>query len=165
MEKLKTRFYRVPDWIIKLVNGNAIKAWCALTMYDLPEGCYPSLETMCVKTKMNVRTLRRSIAELKKIGAVSIKKRGYRRSNVYMLHWENPEVARLKKMPYSEYLKTEHWLKTRKAALARAKYACQVCATTKRLNVHHRTYENRGCEHPEDLTVLCEEHHALYHGK
>jgi 5-methylcytosine-specific restriction endonuclease McrA len=69
-------------------------------------------------------------------------------------------------MPYPEYLQTEHWHKVRDRALRRAGYRCQLGASHKgKLHVHHRTYENRGCEEDKDVIVLCEDCHAKHHGK
>ncbi|MGN6166741.1 MAG: HNH endonuclease [Solirubrobacteraceae bacterium] len=70
-------------------------------------------------------------------------------------------------MPYGEYLQLPYWRRVRDDALRRADHRCQVCNSRDNLNVHHRTYENRGCEHedPADLTVLCRDCHALFHGK
>lgn len=62
-----------------------------------------------------------------------------------------------------EYLRSEHWQLTRAAALARAENRCQVCNASSRLDVHHRTYERLGNEHPGDLTVLCRRCHDLFH--
>lgn len=71
----------------------------------------------------------------------------------------------LKTMPYQLYLQTDHWQSMRKAAMANAQYRCQVCNTNNdTLDVHHRTYERRGREHPSDLTVLCRYCHETYHG-
>lgn len=69
------------------------------------------------------------------------------------------------------------WKKLRKAALERAGHCCEYsfvdaasghtfrCYTTpehERLHVHHKTYLRfGGDELPEDLMVLCGEHHAL----
>jgi len=74
-------------------------------------------------------------------------------------------IAELRSMPYSEYLRTPEWTETRKAALRRAGYACQVCSAKLDLNVHHRTYERRGNEAAADLIVLCRQCHATFHGK
>jgi hypothetical protein len=68
-------------------------------------------------------------------------------------------------MPYKEYLRTDHWKKTRKNALHRANYKCQLCSSKEDLNVHHNTYENRGQEKDEDLIVLCQKCHAKHHNK
>jgi hypothetical protein len=68
-------------------------------------------------------------------------------------------------MPYQDYLQTPEWQERRKAALRQAGSRCQVCNRSRTLHVHHRTYERRGTEMPADLTVLCDECHALFHGK
>lgn len=73
-------------------------------------------------------------------------------------------VAALRAMPYTEYLKTQHWHFVRQAALQRAGHTCAVCDSSDRLEVHHRTYERRGCEWPEDLVVLCNGCHSRQHG-
>lgn len=66
-------------------------------------------------------------------------------------------------MPYSDYLKTEHWQKTSAAAKDRAGQKCQMCNAYGQLHTHHRTYERRGKELPEDLIVLCASCHKLFH--
>lgn len=73
------------------------------------------------------------------------------------------QIAALKSMPYPEYLKTEHWISTRTKAIARAHGHCQICNDSRSLHVHHRTYERRGEELPEDLTVLCSKCHEIFH--
>jgi hypothetical protein len=73
-------------------------------------------------------------------------------------------VIVLKHMNYQEYLKTPHWLSTREKARIRAHNRCQICNSDERqLQVHHRTYERRGEELPEDLIVLCDECHKIFH--
>jgi hypothetical protein len=77
-------------------------------------------------------------------------------------------VKALRALPYAEYLKTGHWQRRRWEALGRSGYRCQVCNSYDRpLEVHHRTYERLGCEHPSDLFVLCDTCHDLFstHGK
>jgi len=67
-------------------------------------------------------------------------------------------------MPYKEYLKTEHWERTRSEAMKRADYRCQMCnAGDCELHTHHRTYEHLGNEKREDLIVLCEPCHSTFH--
>ena len=61
------------------------------------------------------------------------------------------------------YLRSEHWLRTRREALVRADQRCQVCNGHQALDVHHRTYERLGAELPTDLTVLCRRCHDLFH--
>jgi 5-methylcytosine-specific restriction endonuclease McrA len=74
-------------------------------------------------------------------------------------------VEILRRMPYRLYLETPHWKRTREAALKRAGHQCALCPSTTDLQVHHRTYDRRGCERPEDLIVLCDPCHARHHDK
>ncbi len=57
-------------------------------------------------------------------------------------------------MPYREYLHTDHWQQVRHAALARAGHRCQLCNSSHRLEVHHRTYTRRGVEQDSDVIAL-----------
>lgn len=74
--------------------------------------------------------------------------------------------AALRSMPYAEYLTTRHWQQTRYRALQRAGYRCEECRATNTvtLDVHHLTYERRGCERDTDLRVLCRACHDKTHG-
>lgn len=75
------------------------------------------------------------------------------------------EIQRLKTIPYKEYLQSEHWKETRRQALKRAGFKCQLCNQGGMLDVHHRTYERRGEEKNSDLIVLCRPCHAKFHDK
>ena len=78
-------------------------------------------------------------------------------------------IKTLRAMPYRDYLQTDHWKRTRRSALYRSAYRCQLCNSGGfgnreiLLDVHHRTYENIGQEKPEDLTVLCRICHEKFH--
>lgn len=72
-------------------------------------------------------------------------------------------LRQLKTMPYVEYLKTEHWKALRSNMLRRAGFRCQLCNAAEPLDVHHRTYENRGCESYQDLIALCRSCHEKHH--
>jgi hypothetical protein len=77
-----------------------------------------------------------------------------------------PSVRELRAMPYEEYLQTPHWKRKREERLRAVGYRCQLCnrpASKVILDVHHRTYERRGEERDEDLTVLCRECHYRHH--
>lgn len=79
----------------------------------------------------------------------------------YRARWRREEV--LTGMDYSLYLRTDHWQAVRKAAHERAGGRCQVCNSDAALHVHHRTYQRRGRELPEDVIVLCANCHKLFH--
>jgi hypothetical protein len=80
-------------------------------------------------------------------------------------NWTSERIAALQSMPYREYLVTEEWLDTRNQKLRESRYRCQLCNSGGLLNVHHRTYERRGCEWMTDLIVLCHPCHAKFHDK
>ncbi|MFH1075760.1 MAG: HNH endonuclease [Pseudomonadota bacterium] len=72
----------------------------------------------------------------------------------------------LKTMPYAEYLQSPEWQARRIAHLKSSKFSCQVCNKKDTpLNVHHRTYENKGNERWGDLITLCQDCHKTFHGK
>lgn len=75
------------------------------------------------------------------------------------------ERKKLPTMPYREYLKTDHWIKTRQQARDYFKGKCCLCGKTKKLHVHHKSYENRGNETMDDLILLCSDCHAKFHDK
>jgi hypothetical protein len=77
---------------------------------------------------------------------------------------EAGRVAWLRSIPYDFYLKTDHWLALRARLVKAAGHRCRLCnAGNVTLNVHHRTYERRGCEIDDDLTVLCATCHERFH--
>lgn len=92
------------------------------------------------------------------IPARRLVKKKKRRSNVI-----DRQIAKLRAMPYLEYLKTDHWRRTRNLALKRAQRRCKYCGQSGRLEVHHLAYERRGCEKQRDLIVLCSDCHKGEH--
>ena len=76
-----------------------------------------------------------------------------------------PVLAKNRSMPYSRYLQTIHWRTVRKYALENARFCCQLCNSTERLEVHHKTYERIGNEDLSDVIVLCRACHAKFHDK
>ena len=64
---------------------------------------------------------------------------------------------------YADYLRSPHWQSTRAAAIERAGGRCQLCNAEGALQVHHRTYKNKGHEQPGDLIVLCADCHRMFH--
>lgn len=64
---------------------------------------------------------------------------------------------------YLDYLRSPRWQWLRAQALSRDGYACRVCSSGVRLEVHHRRYPViLGDERTEDLTTLCHRCHNLF---
>lgn len=73
-------------------------------------------------------------------------------------------------MEYKEYLKTDHWRRTRKKFIKKDNHKyCYVCKSTKNLQTHHKSYRTRDGksklwnEKGGDLVRLCEECHQNFH--
>jgi hypothetical protein len=73
----------------------------------------------------------------------------------------------IKRLPYAEFLRTPYWKMVAAAVRKRANEACEMCASRKALQVHHKTYVNHGYEHShlDDLICLCASCHATFHDK
>jgi 5-methylcytosine-specific restriction endonuclease McrA len=76
---------------------------------------------------------------------------------------EELEARRERQREYRRYLKTEGWKQRRQVALDRAAGFCEDCGARTKLEVHHRTYERRGAERPEDLVAVCGSCHEERH--
>ena len=61
---------------------------------------------------------------------------------------------------YNDYLKSEHWRKTRSKNVRRV---CFCCGSRKRLHLHHLSYERLGKEIPTDFATLCDPCHRKVH--
>jgi hypothetical protein len=73
-------------------------------------------------------------------------------------------IDTLRSMEYKEYIHTEHWQHFRKEAIKHFNCTCQLCdARDDTLDVHHKTYANRGRETFNDVILLCRHCHDLYH--
>lgn len=73
--------------------------------------------------------------------------------------------SELKEMPYDSFLLSDYWKQVAGAVKRKAGYRCEKCGSTRRLEVHHTTYEHKGEEHlhPEDLQCLCHDCHSEIH--
>ena len=73
-----------------------------------------------------------------------------------------------RQVDYYQYINSAEWRDRAKAAKKAVGYRCQVCnkhSSEVTLDAHHRTYDRLGHEASQDITVLCRDCHALYHGK
>jgi hypothetical protein len=68
-------------------------------------------------------------------------------------------------MDYETYLKTRHWEGVRDRCNRYWHDRCAFCYSKDNIEVHHRTYERRGCEWDSDVVSLCNACHAKHHGK
>ena len=66
---------------------------------------------------------------------------------------------------YEQYLLSNDWLIRKNMALAFYNNKCALCNSLNYLNVHHRTYNNIYNETLNDLIVLCNKCHSMFHGK
>jgi hypothetical protein len=74
-----------------------------------------------------------------------------------------PQAAR--RLQYEAHIASNAWKNgaARRAELEASGFRCRVCnrgPDEVRLEVHHRTYENFGCELASDLTTLCADCHV-----
>ena len=67
------------------------------------------------------------------------------------------------------YLGSRQWKDTRERVVYRSNLSCERCGavfgTARGLDVHHKTYERVGCEHDDDLEVLCATCHRQADGE
>ena len=59
---------------------------------------------------------------------------------------------------YKDYLKSYLW-KSKAKWMKECFPNCYICGSSKRLEVHHKTYENIGNEKSQELLVLCRKCH------
>ena len=68
-----------------------------------------------------------------------------------------------KGLSYREYIVSPEWRRRSAIKKKSVNHSCQVCNSSKDLQVHHRTYKNMGNERDNDLTVLCKPCHTMFH--
>jgi hypothetical protein len=129
---------------------------------------WPSVAYLATKCRVCRRTIQSQVRKLISLGEVRIEKRGgifggRRHGNSYRVVCVNRSLA-LKFMPYKKYLETPEWKAKRERKLIDAGFRCQLCNESGELNVHHRTYKDRGNEDLRDLIVLCRGCHKKFHG-
>lgn len=81
-------------------------------------------------------------------------------------HLDEAELChRIRRMEYSQFLKTPYWQLVTWLVVVAAGEKCRLCEHTQRLVAHHRTYRIHGREHRhlDDLTCLCRGCHHRHH--
>ena len=74
-------------------------------------------------------------------------------------------AAKVKALPYKEFLKSEYWQLVRVAVFERESGAyCHWCGQGG-ADIHHKTYAHHGMEHKhlDDLVVMCRDCHRIHH--
>jgi hypothetical protein len=64
---------------------------------------------------------------------------------------------------YEEYINSDAWAERRRSYFDKHPRRCTICKTTRRIHLHHVSYERMGQEPDGDLVALCEFHHAALH--
>ena len=73
------------------------------------------------------------------------------------------EARKQRQREYRDYLRADHWQRTRAQVLARARGFCEDCGLRTNLDVHHLTYKRKGQERLTDLRALCRSCHTARH--
>lgn len=76
--------------------------------------------------------------------------------------------AKIHTLTYDEFLQTLYWRAIAAYKRKQMSYRCELCGSTKKLNVHHRTYLIHGIEHysgiiEKDMMLVCEQCHREIH--
>lgn len=105
------------------------------------------------------------------INRLLVPSNGYtpREEGLYLRHCRClPEgfIEKAKTMPYRDFLQTPYWRLVSDEVKSERK-VCQMCGSSKNLEVHHTTYDIRGDEprHMDKLQLLCHKCHSKVHGK
>lgn len=114
---------------------------------------------LCGKNCEDVRSFMLGITEVLK----AIEVRGCLVNQTVTIDESKLMIAMLRSLPYDEYLKTGHWQSVRDECNSRFWSRCAICASDRDLDVHHRTYENIGCERSYDVVLLCRDCHGIFH--
>jgi hypothetical protein len=73
----------------------------------------------------------------------------------------------IKSDSYADFLDSSYWHMIREAVIEVRGARCELCASERSIQVHHKTYEHHFQEHLhlQDLIILCDECHAKFHDK
>ena len=78
--------------------------------------------------------------------------------------------AKIHTLTYDEFLQTLYWKAIAAYKRKQKDYKCELCGSSQKLNVHHKTYIIHGVEHnseviEKDLMLICEKCHGDIHNK
>ena len=163
-----TNYQSIPRELIfdNTLSDRASFLYCY--MASKPDGWDFYLVPMAKELGYSVGTLRKYISELVESGWLKKGEQetvdGKYRAVKYNLVWNKKKKYFTKKL-YTDYLQTEYWRKVMENKIKQSGNKCQLCGSTKNLNVHHNSYEHIGNElnHLNDLVVLCKDCHKKFH--
>jgi len=177
---LFTQMDEIPiSWLDHAFGVNGREAWAiAQTELIFLFWCLDCQEQILPKGSNHMRRLKRELEVIRNchVGEMVSTALLCGRCTELRLHQYNEEcraarlaqqarIAQLRKMRFAEYRLQPEWRARRVQALTRARYKCQMGSNHDApLDVHHRSYDNYGCERPEDLVVLCRSCHQKVHG-
>lgn len=86
------------------------------------------------------------------------------------VEYEQLIEAKIHTLTYDDFLQTLYWRVIAAYKRKQMGYRCEICGSTKKLNVHHKTYIIHGVEHDsevieKDLMLTCEKCHGDIHNK
>jgi 5-methylcytosine-specific restriction endonuclease McrA len=156
------------DWLTLHHNEKAVYLYVRRQKGNDVSFSMPDCKTIADRCKIKKREVKKAIRSLEERQLFTQNKDNPDLYTVVPLEEYAPmdicrAIFRLTKLRYADYLKTEHWREVRRRALEYASHSCQLCNSRVRLNVHHRTYKNRGNELPTDVIVLCQACHEKFH--
>lgn len=102
---------------------------------------------------------RRNSSDQAKVGKM------WRITSPFLKRTESKPISKMKNLSveYRRYIVSLRWFEKRNEAMRHYGRKCHTCGATKRLEVHHLTYERLGEELMSDLMVLCFGCHKAEH--
>lgn len=71
----------------------------------------------------------------------------------------------MSKSPYAVYMQSEEWAARRAQYFVNHERSCRACASSTRIELHHKTYARMGAERDQDLVALCSRCHKALHSE
>ncbi len=86
------------------------------------------------------------------------------RHDLTQYNYRNSILKEMGFSTYEEYLNSDHWRQIRAKAAQNPHYKkCNICGSSKNLNLHHTRYTRINGTTLANLVMLCREHHIITH--
>lgn len=66
-------------------------------------------------------------------------------------------------MGYRDYIQSQRWMQRKRKYFETHEKKCKACKTSRRIELHHKTYNRLGQERDADLVPLCQLCHSKVH--